>query len=56
MQECKVEIEEKILEETNSIYEEEYMLLLGTSTYLLNEEKERLLSLIKLIEDRVFLA
>lgn len=46
-------IEEKILEETNSIYEEEYMLLLGSSTYLVNEEKERLLCLIKLIEDRV---
>ena len=46
-------LEEKILEETNSIYEEEYMLLLGSSTYLVNEEKERLLSLIKLIEDRV---
>jgi len=46
-------IEEKILEETNSIYEEEYMLLLGSSTYLVNEEKERLLCLIKLIEDRI---
>lgn len=46
-------IEEKVLEETNSIYEEEYMILLGTSTYLVQEEKERLLSLIKLIEDRV---
>jgi len=45
-------IEEKILEETNSIYEEEYMLLLGSSTYLVNEEKERLLCLIKLVEDR----
>ena len=46
-------IEEKILEETNAIYEEEYMLLLGSSTYLVHEEKERLLCLIKLIEDRV---
>ena len=46
-------IEEKILEETNSIYEEEYMILLGTSTYLVNEEKDRLLSLIRIIEDRV---
>lgn len=46
-------IEEKILEETNSIYEEKYMLLLGSSTYLINEEKERLLCLIKLIEDRI---
>lgn len=46
-------LEEKILEETNSIYEEEYMMLLGSSTYLVNEEKERLLALIKLIEDRI---
>ena len=46
-------LEEKILDETNSIYEEEYMLLVGSSTYLVNEEKERLLCLIKLIEDRV---
>lgn len=46
-------IEEKILEETNSIYEEEYMLLLGSNTYLVKEEKERLLCLIKLIEDRI---
>jgi len=46
-------IEEKILEETNAIYEEEYMLILGSNTYLVNEEKERLLHLIKLIEDRV---
>ena len=46
-------IEEKILEETNTIYEEEYMLLLGSTTYLVNEEKERLLCLIKLIEDRI---
>lgn len=46
-------IKEKILEETNSIYEEEYMLLLGSSTYLINEEKERLLCLIKLIEERI---
>lgn len=46
-------IEEKILEETNSIYEEEYMLLVGSSTYLVNEEKERLVCLIKLIEDRI---
>ena len=30
---------ERIFEETNSIYEEEYMLLLGSSTYLINEEK-----------------
>ena len=45
-------IEEKILSETNSIYEEEYMLLLGSNTYLVNEEKERLLCLIKLIEER----
>ena len=44
---------ERIFEETNSIYEEEYMLLLGSSTYLINEEKERLLCLIKLIEDRI---
>ncbi len=46
-------LEEKILEETNSIYEEEYMLLLGSNTYLVNEEKDRLLCLIKLIEDRI---
>jgi len=46
-------LEEKILEETNSIYEEEYMILIGRNTYLINEEKERLLNLIKLIEDRV---
>lgn len=46
-------IEEKILEETNSIYEEKYMLLLGSNTYLINEEKERLQSLIKLIEERI---
>ena len=46
-------IKERILEETNSIYEEEYMLLLGSSTYLVNEEKERLLCLIKLVEDRI---
>ena len=46
-------IKEKLLEETNSIYEEEYMLLLGSSTYLVNEEKERLQCLIKLIEDRI---
>ncbi len=45
-------LEEKILNETNSIYEEEYMLLLGSNTYLISEEKERLLCLIKLIEDR----
>lgn len=44
---------ERIFEETNSIYEEEYMLLLGSNTYLINEEKERLLCLIKLIEDRI---
>ena len=46
-------IEEQILEATNTIYEEEYMLVLGSTTYLVNEEKERLLSLIKLIEDRI---
>ena len=46
-------IKERILEETNSIYEEEYMLLLGSSTYLVSEEKERLLCLIKLVEDRI---
>ena len=46
-------IQEKILEETNSIYEEEYMLLLGSNTYLINEERERLSKLITLIEDRI---
>ena len=30
-------IKERILEETNSIYEEEYMLLLGSSTYLVSD-------------------
>jgi len=46
-------IKEKILEETNSIYEEEYNLLLESNTYLVSEEKEKLLCLIKLVEDRI---
>ena len=46
-------IQERILSETNSIYEEEYMLLLGSNTYLINEERERLSKLITLIEDRI---
>lgn len=46
-------IKERILIETNSIYEEKYMMLLGSTTYLISEEKERLLCLIKLIEERI---
>lgn len=46
-------IKERILIETNNIYEEKYMMLLGSTTYLISEEKERLLCLIKLIEERI---
>ncbi len=46
-------IEEKLLVETNSLYEEKYMSLLEQETFLISEEKERLLKLIKLIEDRI---
>lgn len=46
-------LKERILIETNNIYEERYMLLLGSDTYLISEEKERLSTLIELIEERI---
>lgn len=45
-------IEKQILLETNTEYEEEYMVLLGEETKLFSEEKNRLRSIISLIEDR----
>ena len=45
-------IEKQILLETNSEYEEEYMLLLGQNTEFFDEEKKRLRDLISLIMER----
>lgn len=45
-------IEKQILLETNSEYEENYMLLLSKNTKFLEEEKSRLRALINLINDR----
>ena len=45
-------IEKQILLETNSEYEENYMLLLSKNTKFLDEEKSRLRALINLINDR----
>lgn len=45
-------IEKQILLDTNSEYEEEYMLLLGKSSKLIDEERERLHSIISLITSR----
>ena len=45
-------IEKQILLETNSEYEEEYMLLLGKNTNFFDEEKTRLRDLISLIIER----
>ena len=46
-------IEERILKATNEIYEEVYNKLLNKKSNLIDEEKEKLNNLIKLIEDRV---
>lgn len=46
-------IKEKLIEQTNIIYEEEYNKLLNTKTSLINEEKERLNKIIDLIENRI---
>ena len=45
-------IEKQILLETNSEYEEQYMLLLGEEARFFSEEKNRLHKIISLIEDR----
>lgn len=45
-------IEKQILLETNTEYEEEYMMLLSEETKLFSEEKNRLRNIISLIEDR----
>ena len=45
-------IEKQILLETNSEYEEQYMLLLGEEARFFSEEKSRLHKIISLIEDR----
>ena len=46
-------LERKIIEGTNSIYEEEYNTLLNRDTYLFEEEKTRLTLLIDLINQRL---
>ena len=46
-------IEEKIISLTNDIYEEEYYTLANKKCKLLNEEKERITSLIELINQRL---
>lgn len=45
-------IMKKIIMLTNVLYEEEYTLLLGASSYFIGEEKNRLESLVNLIEQR----
>lgn len=46
-------IKEKLIEQTNIIYEEEYNKLLDTKTSLISEEKERLNRIVDLIENRI---
>ena len=46
-------LEEKIIKLTNNIYENAYYLLFNKETYLLEEEKNRLSSLIELISNRM---
>ena len=46
-------IEETIINKTNKIYEEKYDELANAKTFLLNEEKERLINIINLIERRI---
>ena len=45
-------IEKQILLDTNTEYEEEYLMLLSKKTKFLDEEKTRLRSIITLINDR----
>ena len=45
-------IEKQILLDTNTEYEEEYLMLLSKKTKFLEEEKTRLRSIITLINDR----
>ena len=45
-------IEKQILLETNSEYEEEYLMLLSTKTKYIEEEKTRLRNIISLINER----
>ena len=46
-------LEEKIIKLTNNIYENAYYSLFNKETYLLEEEKNRLGSLIELISNRM---
>mgnify|MGYP001625251241 CR=1 FL=1 len=46
-------IEKKILDSTNEIYEEAYNKLSSKTSTLIDEEKEKLSNLIKLVEDRI---
>lgn len=43
---------EKVLDKTNKIYEEKYQKIVSRTTYLMDEEKNRLLELINLINER----
>lgn len=43
---------QRVLEITDSIYEEKYLKIVNRSTYLMDEEKNRLLELINLINER----
>jgi len=46
-------LEKKILELTNEVYEKEYNELVDKETYLMNEEREKIASLIDLINQRL---